>query len=101
MGIKRIGSGFFGQVDRADRVLLVELVRMWATFDMDVIFRARSSWLYGFVGITARMSPSKSKSRLRVRDREREMREKPGSSEREKGSNSSTVRREEERRQRQ
>ena len=50
---------------------------MWATSDMDLIFRARSIWSYGSVGITARMSSPKSKSRLRVRDRE--MKEKPGS----------------------
>ena len=79
---------------------------MWATSDMDVIFCARSSWSHRSIGITARMSSPKSKSRLRVRDREIEtlrLRERErernlgaAGAARERGSNSSTVRREEE-----
>jgi hypothetical protein len=52
---------------------------------MDVIFRARSSWSYRSVGITAKMSSPKSKSRLRVRDRERaRKRERKGETRRRK-----------------
>jgi hypothetical protein len=69
-------------VSMVELVLLIELVahvgevtsdsnlETREAMAMDMIFRARSSWLYESVGITASMSFPKSKSRLRVRDQE-------------------------------